>query len=136
MAVKAVGHLSFGEMTKKMVQTDKHGWMRSDAAHEDYTLTEKRKALMKQAIAMLHCEVILHIASENWDAGAVVSRDASDMMEIYSLMSNHKMRQAIDAYKNLDTAARDRFPQWVKEMAGSFINPKAWKVEESLDATR
>lgn len=119
-----------------MVQTDSHGWMRSDAAFSDYALTEKRKGLMKQAIAMLHCEVILHIAGENWQAGCTVSRDASDMMGIYSIMLAGRMREAIDNYKALDTAARDKYPQWVSEMAGCFINPKNWNSEESLDATR
>lgn len=117
-------------------ETDSHGWKRSRAAGKDFVLTEKRKLLMKQAIALAHCEVILHIASENWDAGATVTRDAADMMELYSLMCEGKMQEAVLVkWKSLDTAARDKYPQWIQEMAGHYIHPEVWDDNESLDST-
>lgn len=117
------------------VATDAHGWKRSAAYGSDYALTENRKSLMKQAIAFLHCEVILHIAQEQWESGAMVTRDVSDMMEVFAEMLAGNMQAAIEKWRNLDTAAREKYPQWLSEMAGCHINPAFWIDEESLNST-
>lgn len=119
-----------------MVNVDDHGWKRSDCFGSDFELTDTRKALMKQAIAYLHCEVILHIAQESWHAGAVVTRDVSAMMEILATMTSGNMRNALDRWSILDPAARAKYPIWVQEMAGQHISPEAWDDEESLENTR
>jgi hypothetical protein len=120
-------------------EIDGHGWKRSALYATDRELTPKRSALMKEAIAVLHCEAIMLIAKGQWFMAATHTHDTADMMQLYDMMLHRGtggMELALQGYSNLDTAARDRFPQWVAEMAGSWINPSGWNEEESLDATR
>lgn len=104
---------------------------------EGFRMNEKREILFRQRIIHLNCQGIEMCAKRDWDMAALYFGDLSDMLDILSYLSRlsgSAVWKATEKWKNLDTAARDKYPAFVCELAGwAQRNPPP---EETLEGTK
>lgn len=99
-----------------------------------FKMNEKREILFRQRFIELNCRGIEMTAKRDWGMAALYFGDLADMMRVMDDLENGKIEAAVVIYKNCDTACRDKFPDFVPELAGYTLrhpNP-----EETLEGTK
>jgi hypothetical protein len=111
--------------------------------HEGFRMNEKREILFRQRIIHLNCQGIEMSASRDWEMAALYFGDLADMLDILSYLNRARpigdgggscVWKATEKWKNLDTAARDKYPAFVCELAGWA--QRTPPPEETLEGTK
>jgi len=101
-------------------------WIESTYDRSKFKLNKRREADLLTLVADLHADIAKFECAED---------DMKDVLLIIELLKNNEINAAVKYYKNLDTAARDEYPQWMGELVGCLFNPSFWCEENSLEAT-
>ena len=128
---------------KKKEQEDNHPPSPLQKMRVEFRMNEKREILFRQRIIHLNCQGIEMSAKRDWEMASLYFGDLSDMLDILSYLnratptgdgSGVGVWKAVEKWKNLDTAARDKYPAFVCELAGwAQRNPPP---EETLEGTK
>ncbi len=107
-------------------------WIKSEYDITKFKMNKTRTDSMNEVIGCL--EISLK-KEKDFDMQKMWFADICDMKSIMKFLKEGKIPLAIKKYQNLDTAARDKFPQWFWELAGCDINPRFFNPECTLVAT-
>lgn len=102
------------------------GWIESTYDRSKFKMNKRREADLLSLVSDLHADIEKFKCAED---------DMKDVLLIIKLLKNNEINAAIQYYKNLDTAARDNYPQWMGELVGVSFNPSYWREENTLEAT-
>lgn len=61
--------------------------------------------------------------------------DKADVEDVLMFLEQGNIDRAVQKYDRCDTAARDKYPAWVAQLAGCMLNPAFYNHKYSLEGT-
>ena len=107
-------------------------WIETNYDISKFKMNEVRRKQMKDVIDKLSSYAFME---KDHSMIRMYFEDNADVEDVLMFLEQGNIEMAVRKYSRCDTAARDKYPMWIAQLAGFKINPAFYNHKYSLEGT-